>query len=243
MIFTTISCSEEDKSEDHNYGSIKGNVQLYDLNENKVLDYNNLIIELIHSKKNTKILSVDSNGNYQTNECEIGEITLNFTKPGFSGIKSIKRTCTKELLTIENIRLVEDVPFPYNIKTFEFKDQFLTYSGNIDPNLTENYMITKIFFLGKDANVSCTNFNYYFVTGVSSNVSTENWTIKSSGSFETQILLNNGFKYGDTVYITCYVISPMNQGGLWDINQIKLTVEFFNFKNKSNTYSTILYEQ
>ncbi|REG98619.1 hypothetical protein [Flavobacterium aquicola] len=241
LIFATISCSEEDKLETHNYGSIKGNVQLYDLNQNKVSNYDNLKIELIDSKNNTKLLSVDSNGNYQTDECEIGEITLTFTKPGFSGIKSIKRTCTKELLTIENIRLVEDVPFPYNIKSIEIKDGWYTYTGNIDPDITGDYMVTEFFFLGKDANVSCSNFNYYFVTGVDTAVSYINKTIKSSQTFTTEKLLENGFKYGDTVYITCYIISPMNQGALWDnINNKRLTIESFNFKNPSNTYSTIL---
>jgi hypothetical protein len=244
LIFSILSCSKEDNEpEINNYGSIKGNVQLYDLHENKISNYNNLVVELIDSKNNKKTLSVDQDGNYQTDECEIGEILLSFTKPGFSGIKTIKTTCTKELQTIKNIKLTEDVPFPYTIKFLEFKDGWFSYSGSIDPNITGDYMITKFFFFSKKATVSCSDFNYYLTTGSSSNVSTENWNIRSSTNFKKQILLDNGFNYGDTVYITTYIITSMNAGNVVSfLNQTNtnLTVESFSFKNQSNTYSTIL---
>jgi hypothetical protein len=238
FLLLILSCSKENESLET--GSLVGKIRLYDLYSQESFIYSDIQINVTSSTNESMTITVDSSGNFKIDNIATGETLLEFNKPEYGGIGSISMLKTIDVDTISDIVLLEDIPFSYTIEEIELVDNMIYWSGSIDYTSEEDYLVGTYFFFSKQPNVSCNNYEFEFLPGTFKTVAAINGTIRTGATLNIADLINSGFNYGDTVYITAYMTNFVSKDVFWGIDNNNFTLITYNFQNQSNIYSLTL---
>ena len=232
FLLMMFSCS---KSVDNiETGSLTGSVKLYDRYGQESFNYNDIKIKLTDANKKSVSVNPGSDGKFKIDSLVMGEDLLVIDKPGYGGIDSIKVNHTMSIDTLSQIILFEEVPFFYNTFSLDYVNGQLKWENSTAYNTTETYMVTDIFCFSKHPDVSKDVSELLGGSGIYVSANGINSAISSATSYSVNNFLNNGFNYGDRIYVVNYPV-PEKWGTIY-VNQKK----YFNiFSFKMNNPSVI----
>jgi len=209
---TLPSCKKTDLSDGRDtVRGIWGTVACYDENGNKESDNSDIYInvrcvdtvgsDLNNILDTTYTITPNLKGQWELVKPCAGWYFLEFSKSGYcKNMIYAHHYDTSKADTLETVYLAKRSQGAVEIDSVTLNESVLSIYRTIYFTKGSTYSLSTWYFFGKDESVSDENYEYSYVSGVSTGSTTHQTVVRKA----IDKLLEAGFKEGETVYVRAY---------------------------------------